>query len=131
MLEENRRRARLPDLSYDLDGDGTVGGRDYFLAKRFDLDHDGRLNTQEKRNALSALREGYEDRFSWGVEKAGVLRGLRIRQVRGKVVDAEDYRAVGDTYPVHPLQAESKREAQTISRLKEERHRELVYRTMR
>lgn len=35
-LIENRKREALPDLSYDIDGDGFVGGRDYVVARRFD-----------------------------------------------------------------------------------------------
>ena len=45
---EDRRREGLPHISYDLDGDGYVGSRDLVLAKQFDLDKDGRLNTAEK-----------------------------------------------------------------------------------
>ena len=29
---------KIPDSSYDLDGDGYVGGRDCVLIKRFDVD---------------------------------------------------------------------------------------------
>ena len=31
-----RKAEILPDISYDLDGDGFVGGRDYVVARRFD-----------------------------------------------------------------------------------------------
>lgn len=46
----------MPHISYDLDGDGFVGGRDYIIAKQFDKDGDGRLNTNEKKNALEAVK---------------------------------------------------------------------------
>ena len=26
----------IPDISYDIDGDGFVGGRDYVIARKFD-----------------------------------------------------------------------------------------------
>ena len=52
----NRRRANQPDMSYDLDGDGVVGNRDLVLSKLFDKDGDGRLNTQERRNAEEAIK---------------------------------------------------------------------------
>jgi len=39
MLRE-RRKARIPDISYDIDGDGTVNERDFALAKMFDKDGD-------------------------------------------------------------------------------------------
>ena len=32
-LVENRRKEKIPHISYDLDGDGFVGGRDYVIAK--------------------------------------------------------------------------------------------------
>ena len=45
----------MPHISYDLDGDGFVGGRDYVLAKAFDKDLDGRLNSVERANAVEAI----------------------------------------------------------------------------
>ena len=47
-LIERRKKERIPDISYDLDKDGYVGGKDYVLAKRFDVDNDGKLNEKEK-----------------------------------------------------------------------------------
>ena len=32
-LVEQRRKEKVPHISYDLDGDGFVGGRDYVIAK--------------------------------------------------------------------------------------------------
>lgn len=55
-LQDNRRAEKVPHISYDLDGDGFVGGRDYVIAKQFDKDGDGRLNTNEKKAALDALK---------------------------------------------------------------------------
>ena len=46
----------MPHISYDLDGDGYVGGRDFVIAKQFDKDQDGMLNEQEKKNAMDAVR---------------------------------------------------------------------------
>ena len=51
-LLERRKKEKIPDISYDLDGDGYVGGRDFVLAKRFDVDGDGKLNEIERKNAL-------------------------------------------------------------------------------
>ena len=45
-LIEKRKKEKIPDISYDLDQDGYVGGRDYVIAKRFDVDGDGKLNEQ-------------------------------------------------------------------------------------
>ena len=58
----------IPHISYDLDGDGYVGGRDLVIAKHFDLDKDGILNAEEKNNAMKALKEGFENKFVWGIE---------------------------------------------------------------
>ena len=52
----NRRRGNLPDISFDLDGDGVVGNRDMVLSKLFDKDGDGRLNASERRNAEEAIK---------------------------------------------------------------------------
>ena len=51
-----RRKEKMPDISFDLDGDGYVGGRDYVLSKMFDKDGDGKLNTQERKAADEAVR---------------------------------------------------------------------------
>jgi hypothetical protein len=105
MLEE-RHLLKQPDISYDLDADGIVGVRDYLLAKRFDKDEDGKLSPPEHRAAISALKNGYEEDFYWGVEKSGPNRGHRLVQVRGEKVNAEQFENVVQTYPAHPLTKE-------------------------
>lgn len=55
-LHETRRLAKIPDISFDLDGDGNVGGRDYVISKLFDKDGDGKLNAQERKAADEAVR---------------------------------------------------------------------------
>ncbi len=67
MLRE-RRKARIPDISYDIDGDGTVNERDFALAKMFDKDGDGKLSHAEFQAAIKALEDGFEDKFMWGLE---------------------------------------------------------------
>ena len=52
---KQRKAESIPHISYDLDGDGYVGGRDLVIAKRFDLDGDGILNAVERENAVKAL----------------------------------------------------------------------------
>jgi len=103
MLDKKRRSVNLPDPSYDLDGDNVVSFQDYFLAKQFDLDKDGKLNETERRNALEALKNGYENNFKWNLERSGHMRGGRIIQVRGKFIDSEDFNEVTESYPEHPL----------------------------
>ena len=60
MISE-RKTAQVPDITYDLDGDGVVSNRDYFLGKMFDKDGDGRLNTPELNAAKQAIKDGIED----------------------------------------------------------------------
>lgn len=79
-LMHNRKLEKIPDITYDLDMDGFVGGRDYFLAKRFDIDRDGKLNPQEKKTAYEEIMKGYEDNFVWNLENQGANRGRRILQ---------------------------------------------------
>ena len=55
-LNKNRRKEWVPDISYDLDGDGVVGNRDLVLSKMFDKDGDGKLNAEERKNAEEAIR---------------------------------------------------------------------------
>lgn len=54
---EQRKADKIPHISYDLDGDGYVGGRDYVLAKHFDKDRDGKLNEEENKAAMKAIKE--------------------------------------------------------------------------
>jgi hypothetical protein len=124
-LKEEYKRSNIPDPSYDLDKDGFVLAREYFIAKQFDGDKDGRLNTAEKANAMRALASGYEDNFVWNLEAKGSLGGKRLLQVRGKFVNAEDFTSVADTYPEHPLHSVKPR-VKTARELKERRKIELV-----
>lgn len=55
-LQQNRKKEFIPDISFDLDGDGIVGNRDLVIGKLFDKDGDGRLNTGERSNAMEAIR---------------------------------------------------------------------------
>lgn len=63
--ESMRRNAskanQVPDISYDLDGDGVVGQKDYFISKHFDHDRDERLDTRERAQAMQALKDGWLD----------------------------------------------------------------------
>jgi hypothetical protein len=47
VILKERKKARMPDISYDLDKDGVVNDRDYFIAKLFDQDKDGKLSNEE------------------------------------------------------------------------------------
>jgi hypothetical protein len=54
-LKENRRKSRVPDISYDLNGDGNVSNREYLIAKLFDKNHDGVLDKSERKAAMEAI----------------------------------------------------------------------------
>ena len=56
-LIEKRKKEALPDLTYDLDGDGFVGGRDYMVARRFDKGAKNYLTKDEREEVFKALGE--------------------------------------------------------------------------
>ena len=68
-LRENRKKRLQPDISYDIDGDGAVSQLDYFIALRFDSNHDGILDSQEKQECLNALKNGYDSNFIFGLDR--------------------------------------------------------------
>ena len=103
-LITKRKKERIPDISYDLDQDGYVGGRDYVIAKRYDVDNDGKLNEQEKKAAYEGIINKIEENYVWNLDKlGGVKPPLRLLQKRGKFIDAEDFLPIRDTYPKHPI----------------------------
>ena len=102
-LIAKRKKERIPDISYDLDKDGYVGGRDYVIAKRYDVDNDGKLNEQEKKAAYEGIINKIEENYVWNIDKLGGVRPLRLLQKRGKFIDAEDFLPVTETYPKHPI----------------------------
>ena len=102
-LIEKRKKEKIPDISYDLDQDGYVGGRDYVIAKRFDVDGDGKLNEQEKKAAYEGIKNNIEANYIWNIDKLGGVRPLRLLQKRGKFIEAEDFLPIRDTYPKHPI----------------------------
>ena len=102
-LIAKRKKEKIPDISYDLDQDGYVGGRDYVIAKRYDVDNDGKLNEKEKKAAYEGRINKIEENYVWNIDKLGGVRPLRLLQKRGKFIDAEDFLPIRDTYPKHPM----------------------------
>ena len=102
-LIDKRKKERIPDISYDLDQDGYVGGRDYVIAKRYDVDNDGKLNEQERKAAYDGIKNNIEANYIWNIDKLGGVRPLRLLQKRGKFIEAEDFLPIRDTYPKHPI----------------------------
>ena len=124
-LIEKRRLERIPDISYDLDRDGYVGGRDFVIAKRFDIDNDGKLNEQEKKAAYEGIANNIEDNYIWNIDNQGGTRSRRLLQKRGKFIDAEDFLPIQDTYPRHPI-SDIKPHVKTFTNLKELRKKETI-----
>ena len=102
-LIAKRKKEKIPDISYDLDKDGYVGGRDFVIAKRYDIDNDGKLNEQEKKAAYEGIKNKIEENYVWNVDKLREVNHLRLLQKRGKFIDAEDFLPIRDTYPKHPI----------------------------
>jgi hypothetical protein len=119
-LLEIRKREKVPDISYDLDKDGFVGGRDYLLSKRFDFDKDGKLNEIEKKLAYEAIHNNIEDKYLWNLENHGPNNKLRVLQKRGKILQADDFTPNRETYPQHPLSSKIPKH-ETYQKLKESR----------
>ena len=98
-LLENRRRNSLPDISYDLDGDGVVGGQDFLISRRFDPHMQGKLSAEARQQALQFLKEGKDEQFLWGCESSGASRTIPIKQQRGLIIIGDDATKILDTYP--------------------------------
>lgn len=79
------------------------------MAKKFDLDRDGRLNSEERKAAEDALRDGFDKNFLFGLERAGLskeireaknnLKHIRIVQRDGKIVQGEDFTCLAPERP--------------------------------
>ena len=68
-LLANRHAKRLPDPSFDIDGDGVVSNMDLFISLRFDKDGDGKLKKKKKTECFKALKEqNFEDKFLFGLD---------------------------------------------------------------
>ena len=74
-----RKQETLPDMSYDLDGDGQVSGRDYVLARKFDKGLKNYLTKEERHTAIEAIHNGFEDKFVWNVDAGGAQRQYRLQ----------------------------------------------------
>lgn len=108
-VQEERRLERIPDLTYDLDLDGKVGGQDMVISSLFDFDKNGRLEPEERKAAEAALAavsltQGIASKFTWGTESALRQGTQRLRQVRGVTIDGDDSSALQSTYPKFPVQ---------------------------
>lgn len=99
-LIRKRKKELLPDPSFDIDKDGHVSSLDFFVAKIFDEDKDGKLNATERAKAEDALKNGYLDRFKLGLESSGPDSLLRTIQKRGVIIQGDDTSKILQTYPI-------------------------------
>lgn len=102
-LVKQRKQELIPDSSYDLDGDGVIAPRDYFLAKMFDKGYKHALDPAEREAALKAVANGLGkddmDRY-FGASRAPLTRTDKILQktfqVRPKLLRHTYDRVIGD-----------------------------------
>lgn len=158
-----RKSARIPDISYDLDKDGYVGDKDYFISKLYDKDNDGKLNEAERKAALDGIAQGIENNYVWNTtnsipqvktkntsviihnktqQQSTINNGSshlpnepmskpirnaqpfrHYMQIRGKVLQSENFDSIRDTYPEHPL-SQHKPHVCTYTELKHKRKQE-------
>lgn len=62
-LLKKRRQEFIPDITYDIDGDGFVDQKDMAIAKIFDKNNDGILDTQEREEVRKAISQGLMDKY--------------------------------------------------------------------
>ena len=163
-----RKSTRIPDISYDLDKDGYVSDKDYFISKLYDKDNDGKLNEVERKAALDGIAQGIENNYVWNTtnsipqvktKNTSVIMHNKAQQstinnnnnscgngshlpnepmskpireaqpfrhymqIRGKVLQSENFDSIRDTYPEHPL-SQHKPHVCTYTELKNKRKQE-------
>ena len=109
-LARIRKQERIPDTSFDLNGDGTVSPHEYAIAKMFDFDFDDKLSPEEKAYWIKRLKEGFEDGLYWDADQGD----QRIIQKDGKILlphamfgnggEGEDEELLGKTLPLLKFQ---------------------------
>lgn len=93
-LLDLRKKEFIPDISYDLDGDGFVGGRDYVIGRRFDEGLKNYLTPEERKKAIEAVKNvssnfNFITPFLFRVTKTNLFgtlkpRGLSVSSVSCK-----------------------------------------------
>lgn len=101
-LMQARKRARIPDMSYDFDGDGVVSSLDYFVGRSFDKDMDGKLTATERRQAEKALDNGFLNQYARGFDAQGTVRPYALKQRCGSILTLDNTAEVSESlYPKH------------------------------
>ncbi|CEL92831.1 unnamed protein product [Vitrella brassicaformis CCMP3155] len=99
-LLEKRRAETIPHPSFDIDRDGGVSGKDFFIAKCFDADRDGVLNEQEMQTCKQALNDGWLSKYQFGWDKMGSSRPYPVFQRQGVVQSLGELPDGKDTDPL-------------------------------
>jgi len=91
----------VPDVnSYDFDGDGVVGQRDWFVGRYFDVEKKGYLTASQRAKADAELRSGFLDRFKFGFDATGAANPEMITsQKAGKIITFNNMSDLTDAYP--------------------------------
>ncbi len=114
-LMESYEKSRLPDPTYDVDGDGVVSTKDLYLASKFDVNGDGVLQEDEVFELRSQMVEDilrvYDD-----LPHAGDTR--KIRGIMQEFRDRRDEVIMDDSFrkKMNALQVNLKSQTMTDSR---------------
>eukprot|EP00762_Andalucia_godoyi_P000682 ANDGO_05378.mRNA.1 hypothetical protein len=84
------RRLRIPDISYDLDGDGVVGPTDFFIARQFDGNHDYKLDPEERKRALVRVSEGAFDHVLPNPKSVRLASKQQTEELMEKTMQSDD-----------------------------------------
>ena len=79
----SRNQLGLPHSSYDLNNDGAISPKEYAIAKFFDKDNDGKLNKQERENALKAIKNGIQKQYLFSSKGVHKLTKDEIKSLNG------------------------------------------------
>ena len=90
-LLEKRRKEFIPDITYDVDGDGFVDHKDMAIAKMFDKNKDGILDENERKEMQKAFRDGTMEKYIWGLDQGGSGKHPRIIQKKGRFITEGNY----------------------------------------
>ncbi|CAD7949788.1 unnamed protein product [Amoebophrya sp. A25] len=91
---------RVPDLSYDFDGDGVVGQRDYFVGRFFDTEKKGSLTSEQRATAEKELQNGFLDKFKFGFDATGSANPeMVVSQKAGRILTCNNMNELSLSYP--------------------------------
>ena len=102
-LLQHRIKERQVHPSFDINGDGAISSKEFFIATQFDKGNKGYLDEEDRKRCLEALDKGYERNFMFGLEanvidpdlkKKGNDQSLlktRFKQIDGQIITNEDY----------------------------------------